>query len=127
VPQFANEMKMSTPFDRRALENELWQNALRVVGPLELSAGCAQRLRGWITMAIERMDNEGRLAPQDVTLAAANLRRFIGLMKTEAVFLGHADRLDRDVFEAVERQLARKGFLSLESLWPFWPNEFCKV
>jgi hypothetical protein len=120
-------MKMFTPFDRRALENELWQNTLWTVGPLELSAGCAQHLRGWISMAIERMENEGRLAPQDVALAAANLRRFIGLMKTEAVFLGHADRLDRDVFQAVERQLERNGFLSLESLWPFWPNEFYKV
>ena len=121
------KMKMFTPFDRQALEKELWQNALRTVGPLELTAGCAQHLRGWITMATERMENEGRLAPQDVALATANLRRFIELMKTEAVFLGHADRLDRDVFEVVERQLTRKGFLSLEPLWPFWPNEFCKV
>ena len=48
-------------------------------------------------------------------------------MKIEAVFLGHADRVDQDAFKAVERQLARKGLLSLESLWPFWPNEFCKV
>jgi hypothetical protein len=120
-------MKMFTPFDRQALEKELWQNVLRTVGPLELSAGCVQHLRGWISMAVERMENEGRLAPQDVALAAANLRRFIELMKTEAVFLGHADRLNRDVFEAVERQLVRKGVLSLESLWPFWPNEFCKV
>ena len=78
-------------------------------------------------MATERMENEGRLAPHDVALAAANLRRFIEWMKAEAVFLGHADRLDREVFQAVERQLERKGFLSLESLWPFWPNEFCKV
>jgi hypothetical protein len=121
------KMKMLTLSDRRALENELWQNALRAVGPLELSAGCAQQLLGWISMAIERMENEGRLAPQDVALATANLRRFIESIKTEAVFLGHADRLDREVFQAVERQLERKGFLSLESLWPFWPNEFCKV
>ena len=78
-------------------------------------------------MAIERMENEGRLAPQDVALAAANLRRFVESMKTEAVFLGHADRLDQDVFEGVERQLERKGFLTVESLWPFWPNEFCKL
>lgn len=78
-------------------------------------------------MAIERMENEGRLAPHDLALAETNLRRFIELMKTEAVFLGHADRLDRDVFEAVERQLKRKGLLSLESLWPFWPNEFYQV
>ena len=121
------KMKIFTPSDPQALENELWQDAVRTIGPLELSAGCAQRLRGWIAMATERMENEGRLAPQDAALAAANLRRFIEWMKTEAVFLGHADRLDRDVFEALERQLARKGFLSLESLWPFWPNEFCKV
>jgi hypothetical protein len=120
-------MKTFTPFDRRALESELWQDTLRTVGPLELSAGCAQQLRGWITMAIERMENEGRLAPQDVALAEANLQRLTELMKTKAVFLGHADRLDRDVFQAVERQLERKGFLSLESLWSFWPNEFYKV
>jgi hypothetical protein len=121
------DMKILTPFDRRAMENELWQNALRTIGPLEVSAGCAQRLLAWITMAVERMENEGRLAPHDVALAAANLRRFIEWMKTEAVFLGHADRLDGEVFQAVERQLERKGFLSLECLWPFWPNEFCRV
>jgi hypothetical protein len=120
-------MKMTSPFDHRAFEDELWKIVHRTVDPLDLSPGCAQHLRGWITMAIERMENEGRLAPQDVALAETNLRRFIELMKTEAVFLGHADRLDRDVFHAVERQLERKAFFSLDSLWPFWPNEFYRV
>jgi hypothetical protein len=120
-------MKMLTSAEARALENELWQSALQAVGPRDLSAGCAQHLRGWIAMAIERMENENRLTSQDVALAAANLRRFIERMKAEAVFLGHADRLDGDVFRAVERELERRGLLSLESLWPFWPNEFCKV
>jgi hypothetical protein len=48
-------------------------------------------------------------------------------MKTEAVPLGHADRLDRDAFQAVHRQLERKALLGPDSLWPFWPNEFWKV
>ena len=98
------KMKMFTLSDRRALANELWQNALRAVGPLELSAGCAQRLLGWIAMAIERMENEGRLAPQDVALAAANLRRFIEWMKAEAVFLGHAGRLDHEAHAAGQQR-----------------------
>jgi hypothetical protein len=121
------DMKPFSPAERQALEKELWQTALETVGPREVSAAWAQHLRAWLAMAIERMENEGRVAPQEVALATTNLRRFIDLMKTEAVFLGHADRLDRAVFQAVERHLARQGFLSLESLWPFWPNEFCKL
>jgi hypothetical protein len=121
------DMKTFSPAERQALEKELWQTALETVGPREVSAAWAQHLRAWLAMAIARMENEGRVGPPEVALATANLRRFIDLMKTEAVFVGHADRLDRAVFEAVERQLARKGLLSLESLWPFWPNEFYQV
>ena len=43
-------------------------------------------------------------------------------MKTEAVFLGHSDRLDRDCFHAAHRRLERRSILTQFTLWPFWPN-----
>ena len=68
------------------------------------------------------METEGRLTPGDVAIAESNLRRFIQLMKTEAVFLGHSDRLDRDCFHAAHRRLERRSILTQFTLWPFWPN-----
>jgi hypothetical protein len=48
--------------------------------------------------------------------AVTNLKSLIELMKTEAVFLGRADRLDRDAFQAVHRQFERKALLTPVSL-----------
>jgi hypothetical protein len=45
-------------------------------------------------------------------------------MKSEAVFLGQPDRLDKETLRAAHRSLERKGLLTIFTLWPFWPNEF---
>jgi hypothetical protein len=68
------------------------------------------------------MEEEGRLTPEDLDTAENNLRRFIKLMKTEAVFPGRANRLDRDCFHAAHRRLERRSILTQFTLWPFWPN-----
>ena len=56
--------------------------------------------------------------------AKANIKTFINLMNTEAVVLGHADRLDIETLRAAHRQLERRGRLTTFTLWPFWPHEF---
>jgi hypothetical protein len=68
------------------------------------------------------MEMEGRLTPRDLATAESSLRRFIQLMKIEAVFLGHASRLDRDCFQAAHRRLEQRSILTQFTLWPFWPN-----
>src|ERR1700758_4050854 len=78
-----------------ALRGLLWQAALDTAAPLEFEPGCAHFLRGWIAMGVERMVMTDRLAPPDLALARANIRTFVELMKSEAVFLGQPSRLDK--------------------------------
>lgn len=104
------------------LIDELWQTAAEAASPAELGPRCGRLLRAWNTLAVERMETEARLTPEDLAIAESSLRRFIQLMKTEAVFLGHADRLDRDCFQAAHRRLERRSILTQFTLWPFWPN-----
>jgi hypothetical protein len=75
-------------------------------------------------MGVERMTTTGRLRPSDLAIARANIQAFVQLMKSEAVFLGRPDRLDKETLRAAHRRLERKGLLTPFTLWPFWPNEF---
>ena len=70
------------------------------------------------------MATTGRLRPSDLATARANIRMFVQLMKSEAVFLGSPDRLDKETLRAAHRKLERRGLLTTFTLWPFWPNEF---
>ena len=70
------------------------------------------------------MERQRRLAPEDLAIAHINLRKFIGLMKKEAVFLGKPDRLDIATFQAARRRLRRQASLTTFALWPFWPHNF---
>ena len=108
--------------DPGVLVDELWETAVEAASPAELGPRCGLFLRAWNTLAVGRMEMEGRLTPRDLAAAESNLRRFIQLMKTEAVFLGHADRLDRDCFQAAHGRLERRSMLTQFTLWPFWPN-----
>jgi hypothetical protein len=65
-----------------------------------------------------------RTGPSDLANARANIRTFVQLMKSEAVFLGQPYRLDEETLRAAHRRLERKGLLTTFTLWPFWPNEF---
>jgi hypothetical protein len=103
------------------LIDQLWETAVEAASPAEIGPRCGLFLRAWNTLAVGRMEMEGRLTSRDLATAESNLRRFIQLMKTEAVFLGHADRLDRDCFQAARRRLERRSMLTQFTLWPFWP------
>lgn len=104
------------------LVDELWETAVEAASPAEFGPHCGLFLRAWNTLAVGRMEMEGRLMPGDLATAESSLRRFIHLMKTEAVFLGHANRLDRDCFQAAHRRLEQRSILTQFTLWPFWPN-----
>jgi len=104
------------------LMDELWLTAIEAVGASGMDARCELFLRAWNALAVERMETEDRSTAEDLAIAESSLRRFIQLMKIEAVYLGHADRLDRDCFKAAHRRLQRRSMLTQFTLWPFWPN-----
>lgn len=114
--------EMLKVLNRGVLIEELWQTAVEAASPAELGPSFGRFLRAWNTLAVERMETEGRLTPGDLAIAESNLRRFIQLMKTEAVFLGHAGRLDRESFHAAHQKVERRSILTPFTLWPFWPN-----
>jgi hypothetical protein len=118
----ANEKETSDRLDPGTLLDELWQATLEAASPAEIGPRCGHLLRAWNFLAVERMESEGRLTPRDWATAEDSLRRFVQLMKTEAVFLGHPNHLDRDCFQAAHRRLERRSILSQFTLWPFWPN-----
>lgn len=108
--------------DSARLIDELWEAAVQTASPGTFGPRCERLLRAWNCLAVERMEEEGRLTPEDLATAKTNLRRFIDLVKTEAVFLGHANHLNRDCFNAAHRRLERHSMLAQFTLWPFWPN-----
>jgi hypothetical protein len=108
----------------KTLEDALWQTVLETVDPLEIEPACALSLRAWIAIGVQRMERQFRLASEDVTIAHANLRNFIDLMKREAVFLGRPDHLDNATFRAARSRLRRLAALTTFALWPFWPHNF---
>ncbi len=117
-----NDRETSKRLDPGMLIDKLWQTTVETASPAEIGPRCEDFLRAWNFLAVERMETEGRLTPEDLATAEHNLRSFIQLMKTEAVFLGHASRLDQDCFQAAHRRLERRSVLSQFTLWPYWPN-----
>jgi hypothetical protein len=67
------------------------------------------------------MSTESRIAPEDVATAKVNLKTFVELMKAEPLAHG-AERLDNKCFHAALHSLERRSFLTVYSLWPFWPH-----
>jgi hypothetical protein len=108
--------------DPGMLIDELWQTTVEAAIPAEIGPHCGHFLRAWNCLAIERMETEGRLAPEDLATAKNSLTRFVQLMKTEAVFLGHPNRLDRNCFQAAHGRLERRSHSTQFTLWPFWPS-----
>jgi hypothetical protein len=111
-------------FSASACRHDLWQAALEAIGTLDIGPQARHFLHAWIAMGVERMQMTGCLSPSDSAIAQANIKMFIKLMKTEAVVLGHADRLDIETLRAAHRQLERRGRITTFTLWPFWPHEF---
>jgi hypothetical protein len=103
------------------LSERLWQTVLESVGSLRIDASCQLFLKAWISNGVMRMEDERRLTPKDIATANENLRSFMELMKAEALSRG-TDRLDNRCFHAAQHKLEQHSFLTVFSLWPFWPH-----
>jgi hypothetical protein len=103
------------------LNEQLWVTVLESADPLKIDASCQLFLQAWITNGVERMRNESRIAPEDVATAKGNLKTFIELMKAETLAHG-TERLDNKCFHAAQHKLERRSFITVYSLWPFWPH-----
>jgi hypothetical protein len=115
---------MQTVITEAVLKHDLWVVVLDSLGPLKIESPCARLIRACILTGVARMTVEDRLTASDLGLAHVNIRRFIEIMKTESLILGHADRLDADSFAGAQRKIARQAMVTSFTLWPFWPKEF---
>jgi hypothetical protein len=59
-------MHTSSFLKGRAFEDALWQTAFETAGPVEFSPACERSLRAWITIGIQRMERQRRMAPEDL-------------------------------------------------------------
>jgi hypothetical protein len=103
------------------LSEQLWVTVLESADPLKIDPSCQLFLQAWISNGIERMRNEHRIAEVDLASAKANLKTFVDLMKAETLAHG-TDRIDNKSFHAAQHSLERRSFLTVYSLWPFWPH-----
>jgi hypothetical protein len=115
---------MSSQVNLSGLEDALWQTVLEAAEPAEIQSGGEQSLRGWITIGVQRLERQRRLAPEDLAIAHANFKKFVELMKKEAVFLGQPGQLDNVSFHAARRRMGREALLTTFTLRPFWPHNF---
>ena len=103
------------------LNEQLWLTVLESADPLKIDPSCQLFLQAWIANGVERMLNESRITADDVATAKGNLKTFIELMKAEPLAHG-TERLDNKCFHAAQHSLERRSFLTVYSLWPFWPH-----
>jgi hypothetical protein len=103
------------------LNEQLWVTVLEAAESLKIDPSCQLFLQAWITNGVERMRNENRIAPGDIAIAKDNLKTFVELMKAETHAHG-TERLDNKCFHAAQHSLERRSFLTVYSLWPFWPH-----
>jgi hypothetical protein len=108
----------------KMLSEDLWQIALDTMDTIEVDDAFSNYLRGWIAVGVQRMIRQDRASPPDVTLAHANLIKFIELLKKEAVFLGHPLRVDSSTLIATKKRLRLRASATAFELWPFWPDNF---
>jgi hypothetical protein len=103
------------------LSEQFWLTVLESAAPLRIDASCQLFLQAWIANGAERMRNESRITSEDVAVAKVNLKTFVELMKAESLAHG-TERLDNKCFHAAQHNLERRSFLTVYSLWPFWPH-----
>ena len=104
-----------------SLDEILWQTVIDTCGSTKIEPSCQLFLKAWISNGIQRLQDEHRTTQEDVNTASVNLRTFIEMMKSEANAVGAA-KLDNKSFHAAERALERRSFITVFSLWPFWPH-----
>ena len=103
------------------LSEQLWVTVLESADPLKIDPSCQLFLQAWISNGVERMRNEHRIAEVDLATAKANLKTFVDLMKAETLAHG-TERIDNKSFHGAQHSLERRSFLTVYSLWPFWPH-----
>jgi hypothetical protein len=103
------------------LNEQLWVTVLESADSFKIDPSCQLFLQAWITNGVERMQNEKRITTADISIAKDNLKTFVDLMKAETLAHG-TERLDNKCFHAAQRSLERRSFLTVYSLWPFWPH-----
>jgi hypothetical protein len=103
------------------LSEQLWATVLESANPLKIDPSCQLFLQAWISNGVDRMRNEHRIAEGDLATAKGNLKTFVDLMKAETLAHG-TDRIDNKSFHAAQHSLERRSFLTVYSLWPFWPH-----
>jgi hypothetical protein len=103
------------------LNDQLWVTVLESADPLRIDPSCQLFLQAWITNGVERMYAEKRIATDDIATAQENLKTFVDLMKAETLAHG-TERLDNKSFHAAQHKLEHRSFLTVYSLWPFWPH-----
>jgi hypothetical protein len=103
------------------LSEQLWVIVLESADPLKIDPSCQLFLQAWISNGVERMREEKRVATEDLVTAKANLKTFVDLMKAETLAHG-TDRIDNKSFHSAQHSLERRSFLTVYSLWPFWPH-----
>ena len=108
----------------KALAEDLWQIASDTIDTSEMDAAFSSYLRAWITIGVQRMIRQNRVAPPDLILAHANLIKLIRLLKKEAMYLGHPLRLDNITLRATKKRLRLRASTTAFELWPFWPHNF---
>lgn len=100
------------------LANRFWERALDAIRPLELHDRCEQILHQIIQQGAERMAEQGRTSDSDILQAEEHVTKLIGLLRAEAILLGHPGWLGEDTLQAVTDGVRR---LARFELWPFWP------
>jgi hypothetical protein len=100
------------------LANRFWEKALAAIRPLELHDGCEQMLRHITRKGAERMAAQGRTSDTDILQAEEHATKLIGLLRGQAILLGHPAWLGEDTLRAVTDGARLQARFEL---WPFWP------
>jgi hypothetical protein len=108
----------------KTLSEDLWQIASDTLDTTEMDAGFSSSLRAWLNIGVQQMIRQNCVAPPDVTLAHANLIKLIGMLKKEAMYLGHPLRLDNNTLRETKKRLRLRASATAFELWPFWPLNF---
>jgi hypothetical protein len=100
------------------LANRFWEKALDAIRPLELHDRCEQILHQIIQQGAERMAEQGRTGATDILQAEEHVTKLIGLLRAQAIRLGHPKWLGEDTLQAVTDGARLQARFEL---WPFWP------
>ena len=123
IPVKLSMISISSSLRLREIEDILWKSALTSAGTVKIRSACERSLRAWIVIAVQRMERQHRLGPEDVSIAEDSVTKLVDLLKRESVLLGKVSYLDYATFQGARRRLREQRAL-IPPLWPFWPHHF---